>query len=466
MLKSTILGNVLGKNYKPSNEDNVQTTPVGSSGDAVVEIERLKSENLDLMEIHALEQDLALIEAEGEVADELGEATSEITEIKAEIESYYEKGGMSATDAHHIDKRLGYINRRLGGHLNLNIPATESFRGNDADRMTLTASVEASAIDKIKELWKSFVNMLKKAFEKIKDFFGFGKKKAEDVTKKLKDIVDKYKNKDGKGTLTTTSGFIISALGLAKPEDAVSKDEGETSPAKEDIGGKLSDGVVKIAETTINYFKMVDYKKQVGAVNTFIDGVVSTTNTNDSSSTDVKKSMMQIMMSVGKTITGKDIPATALSEGFSAKSESMVGGYVTTLTVLKAEAGADVEKQYAGVSVGIESVVPKDSKIKKIKVTEVPYKDFAKSVEKLAELTTMFVKYFEDGDKAIDEYASKIEETNKVVEAITDESKKSGFKNVIAMVKFTNKLFKDHPSKNISVKSLDAANAYATAISG
>lgn len=197
MLKnSSILRAVLGDQFRPSNEDSVTTEEVGRTADAVVEIERLKQENLDLMEIHALEQDLALIEQDGAALDELSEATDEITEMRAEIESYYEKGGMSASDAHHMSKRLEYINKRLGGLLTFNIPATESFRGNDADRMTLTASTENAFIEGLKKMWEGFKNMIKKIVDTVKGWFGVSSKKNEEVGESLKDTLEKVKTFD------------------------------------------------------------------------------------------------------------------------------------------------------------------------------------------------------------------------------------------------------------------------------
>lgn len=200
MLKnSSILRAVLGNQFHPSNEDSVTTEEVGKTADAVVEIERLKQENLDLMEIHALEQDLALIEEHQSASDELSEATDEITELKAEIESYYEKGGMTASDAHHISKRLGYINKRTGGLFHISMPSTESFRGNDADRMTLTASLEAGFGEMIRNAWDAIVNFFKNIIKKIKDFFSKGDKAVSDTeknSKEAKEAAEKATEKD------------------------------------------------------------------------------------------------------------------------------------------------------------------------------------------------------------------------------------------------------------------------------
>lgn len=195
-IKSNVLRAALGEQFRPSNEDSVTTEEVGKTADAVVEIERLKQENLDLMEIHALEQDLALIEQDGAALDELSEATDEITEMRAEIESYYEKGGMSASDAHHMGKRLEYINKRLGGLLAFNMPTTESFRGNDADRMTLTASTENAFTDGLKKMWEGFKNMIKKIVDTVKGWFGASKEKNDKVGASLKDTLDKIKSFD------------------------------------------------------------------------------------------------------------------------------------------------------------------------------------------------------------------------------------------------------------------------------
>lgn len=456
--KSGVLAAVLKANLKPSNEDSVVTEEVGKTADAVVEIERLKQENLDLMDIHALEQDLALIEQEGEAVGELSEATDEITEMRAEIESYYEKGGMSANDAHHIGKRLEYINKRLGGGLSINIPSTESFRGNDADRMTLTASVEASIGEKISEMWKAFVKMLKGLFEKIKKFFGFGKEKAKDAEDKLNKAEEENKSKDGEGVLMLPAPAAAAAAGTEKSTDIVAsggenKEEESSAPAaKPEMGPKIIDGIEKLAESTTAFLKGVDFKGMIDYAKSVQDKAVDKV---DNKKAIFDENTPKALGLIAKSYTGKDLPS-ASGNKWEVQSDTLFGGYVIKM-VAESTNSNNVYKVPA-LSSSLSQITLDGSEIKKIAVGNVECKAYAKAAKVLAGQMSAVRNVFENNEAALAEYIQMVEMIEK--EAA---DKQANYANmVVDFVKFIGKALQDHPVKKYCTKAIEQAVSYSS----
>lgn len=431
--KSGVLAAVLKANLKPSNEDSVVTEEVGKTADAVVEIERLKQENLDLMEIHALEQDLALIEQDGDAIGELSEATDEITELRAEIESYYEKGGMSASDAHHISKRLGYINKRLGYGLNINLPATESFRGNDADRMTLTASIEASIGEKITELWTAFVNMIKNAFNRIKEFFGIGAKKAKEAAEKLDKAAEENKNKEGTGTVEV---------------DVNTATAGGADEKKETAGKEVIDGILKIVDNTKSYIKAVDYEVFVNTAADIADYAEGKLKDDNALLADYgAPNKRELIGKIATSYTGKSLDGD-LGE---VKSDTLFGGYQITMKSEKVE-GTRLPK----ITSSVDQIV-KDSDVKKIKIEGVEFKRYADVANELSAVMKQADQSYSSLGAALDEYTKDIDGLQK--KATGDNAQKA-----LMYARWASGLVQNHPAKTYVTKVLSAAIAFASAM--
>lgn len=457
MLKTKLLGEILGRNYKPSNEDSIQSEQVGNSGDAVVEIERLKAVHLDTMDIHALEQDIAIIEQEGAAADELSEATTELTEIKAEIESYYEKGGMSASDAFHLNKRISYIDRRLGYGLNLTMPSTESFRGNDADRMTLTASLENAVWEKIKELWKAFKDMMVRIFNKIKEFFGFGKKKASDAEEKLEKKAEENKNKEGTGTLALPPPAATSLANVEKVEDIATVDE-ESGKAvvKQGTEAKMIDAIENLCETTKKYLQGVEIKNLVSNLEKIVDAGMAKA---DSKQNPFGEDVITYLELISKSYTGKELPKASSNE-WKVSSDTLLGGYVINMSA-KSDKAND-KYTIPVLSATVDPVVEHNPKIKQVELGSVECKAYATMAKKVAVVMSTVKMQFENSEAAMDKYLKYIELIEQEVK--DKDAKYANF--ALAFTKFAGNAVKSHPAKSYCTKAIDFAVTYSSSFKG
>lgn len=323
--KQSLLRDALGAPAMESAE--VVTEEVGSSASAQVEIERLKQENLDIMEIHALEQDVALIEKQGEGVEELSYALDEVGELKASMESYLEKGGMTAADAAGINRSLRFLNRRLGGALNINMPATESFVGATADRVTLTVAMEGGIGEFFKKIWDGIVNFFKKIINTIKGWFGKSEKKADEAKKELEGALNSLPG-DGE----------FDASVFSNPSDYIGK-TAHSKLAKNFEGKDLIDVIASQATTTKDV--LVTAKSSMEKIRDLsVTSAVNltkeiTANTTYNLKNECEELFKQAKSFIGKSTKVKDTGSEDIVEAYN--SQILVYGKQLSVHKMKAD---------------------------------------------------------------------------------------------------------------------------------
>lgn len=163
--------------------------PVATSESQVITQSRLAALPTKVMDIHALENDLAAINQQGEQIEIMQGAAEEVLQYKEILESRIELGGITSREAEILQVAIESITDRLGGFSPIKIPAMESFDTSVVERVSLTTALESEADGFFSKAWKVIKDFFKSIADKVKSWFGKSKDKAEEAVKTLEELL-------------------------------------------------------------------------------------------------------------------------------------------------------------------------------------------------------------------------------------------------------------------------------------
>lgn len=251
----------------PSTESDPSTVTEVTSGDAAVEIERLKADNQLQIEISALEAEAAEIEMMAGGIEELEGVTEEVGELKEAVESRLETGGLTKGEAQFVQMQLNTIQRRTG--LVTNFASVESFSGSAQDRIDLTVASLEGIGETLKNAWEAIKKFFKRIWDRIKGFFGSSKETAEKEKEETDKAKEDAKNDEG-GTKVE-----VPASSPAAP--------GDKSETKNDTGTGGKEVIVsaykpeEALENTMKFFE--EYANCVSGVDSQLDSFANAVKT-------------------------------------------------------------------------------------------------------------------------------------------------------------------------------------------